>query len=83
MDQSVIVHGVSGVPQARSLVDHLRTREAIDTVEPKEFLDGILRLAVAGRQLRRDDFDEWGSGVELVDEGPGALVLHLSGSPSL
>jgi hypothetical protein len=83
VDQSVIVHGVSGVPQARSLVDHLRTREAIDTVEPKEFLDGILRLAVAGRQLRRDDFDEWGSGVELVDEGPGALVLHLSGSPSL
>jgi hypothetical protein len=82
-DQSVIVHGVSGVPQARSLVDHLRTREAIDTVEPKEFLDGILRLAVAGRQLRRDDFEEWGGGVELVEEGPGALVLRLPGSPSL
>ncbi len=83
--QAVVVHGLADVTQARSLVDHLRLREPLDTVEPKEFVGGILRLAVSGRgSVRREDVSEWfGGAVEVAEEGRDTLILRLPSAPTL
>ncbi len=85
VSQALVVHGISDVTLARSLVDHLRGQEAIGTVEPKEFVGGVLRLAIAGRRpVRREDESAWSGGeVEIAEEGSGMLVLRLPSAPTL
>ena len=83
--QAVVVHGLGDVTQARSLVDHLRERTAIDTVEPKEFIGGVLRLAIAGRRpVHKDDLSTWvGGEVDTAEEDRDTLVLRLPSTPTL
>ena len=83
--RTVIVHGVPDVSRARALVEHLRGREGIARVDPREFAGGVLRLAVDGpRRVTADDISAWNwGGVVVTDEAVETLVLRLPEASSL
>jgi len=83
--QAVVIHGVADVSRARSLVEHLRGREGITRVDPREFAGGVLRLAVEGeRPIRAEDIQGWESGsIEVAEDARHTLVLRLPAAPTL
>lgn len=63
----VLVHGVPRAAAALSLQRHLHGLEYVDSVEAREYAEGILRLQVtANRELALDDLRSWDGGEELV-----------------
>lgn len=81
---SVIVHGIAGVEDARSYQTWLASRPGVQSVTPREFAAGILRLDVAAAPFPGTDAAGWpGHALEVVDLGPGATVLRLRGAAGL
>lgn len=85
VNQAVIVHGMSDVTRARSLVEHLRHRPGITRVDPKEFAGGVLRLMViADRPVGKDDVGMWNDvAVEVAETSATTLVIRLATAPTL
>jgi hypothetical protein len=81
---SVIVHGIAGVEDARSYQTWLASRPGVQSVTPREFASGILRLDVAAVPFPGVDAAGWpGHALEVVDVGPGATVLRRRGAAGL
>lgn len=81
---AVIVHGIAGVEDARSYQTWLASRPGVQSVTPREFAAGILRLDVTATPFPAGDAAGWpGHALEVVDIGPGTTVLRLRGAASL
>jgi hypothetical protein len=67
----VLVHGVPRAATALSLQRHLAALDHVESVEAREYAEGILRLqVVASPPLRLDDITRW-------EAAPGLEPLHV------
>ena len=82
----VLVHGVPRAAAALSLQRHLAGLEHVETVEAREYAEGVLRLQVmASRPLVLDDLRSWNGGTDLqsVHVQPDVVEVKLPGAETL
>ncbi|CAN5553072.1 hypothetical protein BH23CHL5_BH23CHL5_05690 [soil metagenome] len=78
----LLVHGVPRAATALALKRYLEALDIVDTVEPREFAAGVLRLQIrTGRSLTLADLETWASGLSMtqIRANSGLLELQLTG----
>ncbi len=82
----VLVHGVPRAAAALSLQRHLAGLGHVETVEAREYAEGILRLQVVARgPLGLEDLRRWegGSNLEAVHVLADVIEVKLPGATGL
>jgi hypothetical protein len=77
---TLLVHGVPRASAALGLKSYIEKLDFVDSVEPREFAAGLLRLQVDGaRPLTLDDLSGWtlADRIELKSAGKDLLELGL------
>ncbi|MCC6315095.1 MAG: hypothetical protein IT337_13915 [Thermomicrobiales bacterium] len=82
---TLIVHGVGGVEEARRLQAALYVTPGVVAVAAREFAQGVLRLELSGDGATPVDLAGWavGNGLQVVEMGPGVLVVREPGAAGL
>lgn len=78
----LLVHGVPRAAAALSLKRYLETLEQVQSVEPREFAAGVLRLQLrVARDLTAHDLKQWAghsSGITTIHSRTGLLEIQLN-----